>query len=108
MTDWSFLNNIFLFQNLDDEQTAKVRSLLRERTFKAKEKIIEEGIAGESLFIMVSGRVHVFRTFDNEKFVLTELGPYDFFGEMSLIDDFAASATVETLTDATVVEMTRN
>lgn len=108
MTDWSFLSHIFLFQNLDEPQSGKVRGMLRERTFKAKEKIIEEGFAGESLFIMVSGRVQVFRTFDNEKFVLTELGPYDFFGEMSLIDDFAASATVETLTDATVLEMTRD
>jgi len=107
MTDWSFLTNIFLFHNLDDAQSAEVRGMLHERRFQAKERIIEEGLAGESLFIIVSGRVQVFRTFDNEKFVLTELGPYDFFGEMSLIDDFAASATVETLTEATVVEMTR-
>ena len=107
MTDWSFLSNIFLFQNLDDAQTAKVRGMLHERTFHAEDKIIEEGFAGESLFIITSGRVQVFRTFDNEKFVLTELGSYDFFGEMSLIDDFAASATVETLTEVTVVEMTR-
>ena len=108
MTDWSFLTNIFLFHNLDETQAATVRGMLHERTFRAQEKIIEEGFAGESLFIIVSGRVQIYRTFDNEKFVLTELAAYDFFGEMSLIDDFAASATVETLTEVTVLEMTRS
>src|SRR5262249_50435855 len=46
--------------------------------------------------------------FDNEQFVLTELGPFDFFGEMSLIDDFATSATVETLTETTVLALARS
>jgi CRP-like cAMP-binding protein len=37
---------------------------------------------------------------------LTELGPYDFFGEMSLIDDSPTSATVEAINDTTLFKMT--
>src|SRR5215467_6273709 len=94
MIDDSFLRNIFLFKNLDDSQTQFIRSLLKEESFDPHEKIVEEGKVGESLFIICSGKVRVSREFDKEPFVLTELGPYDFFGEMSLIDDFPTSATV--------------
>lgn len=107
MNPESFLRNIFLFQNLTDEQTGLIRGLLKEEVYHAGEKIVEEGNAGESLFVIVSGRVRVSRKFGDEAFVLTELGPYDFFGEMSLIDDFATSATVESIDETRVLKMER-
>jgi CRP/FNR family transcriptional regulator, cyclic AMP receptor protein len=108
MNSESFLQNIFLFQNLSDEQAQLIRGLLKEQIYHANEKIVEEGKAGESLYVIVSGKVRVTREFDRESFVLTELGPYDFFGEMSLIDDFATSATVEAMTETRVLKMDRH
>ena len=77
MNSESFLQNIFLFQNLTDEQAQLIRSLLKEQTYHQNERIVEEGKVGESLFVIVSGKVRVTRNFDQESFVLTELGPYD-------------------------------
>jgi CRP/FNR family cyclic AMP-dependent transcriptional regulator len=108
MIDDSFLRNIFLFKNLDDKQMELIRGLLREETYETNERIVEEGKVGESLFIIFAGKVRVSREFDREPFILTELGPYDFFGEMSLIDDFPTSATVETLVETTLLKMTRD
>jgi len=83
MIDESFLRNVFLFQGLDEDQNRLVCSLLKEEDFKLGERILEEGRAGDALYVIWSGRVRVSRQFDRESFVLTELGPYDFFGEMA-------------------------
>jgi CRP-like cAMP-binding protein len=107
MIDDASLQNVFLFKNLDKRETKLVRSLLKQQSLQPKKKVVVEGKPGESLFIIISGKVRVSREFDKEAFSLAELGPYDFFGEMSLIDDFHTSATVETLTETTVLNMTR-
>ena len=107
MVDGDFLQHISLFQDLDEKQSTLLHGLLKEVTFLPHEKIIEEGQAGASLFMICSGRVKIIREFDNQEFILAELGPHDFFGEMALIDDFAASATVETITEVTVLQLSR-
>lgn len=108
MIDQKLLKNVFLFQNLDRSQFEVIMGLLREETHPSGTTIVEEGKAGDALYILLSGKVKISRKFDQETFVLTELGPYDFFGEMSLIDDSAASATVETLAETIVLKMTRD
>src|SRR5262245_59458139 len=105
MIDESFLRNVFLFEELDEAQNRYLCGLLKEEQFKAGQRILEEGTAGDALYIICSGRVRVSRKFDRESFVLTELGPYDFFGEMSLIDDFPTSATVHAILETTVFKM---
>jgi len=107
MIDESFLGNVFLFKGLDETENGRICSLLREENFKQGDRILTEGHAGDALYVIWSGRVRVSRRFDQESFVLTELGPHDFFGEMSLIDDFPTSATVDALVDTTVLRMNR-
>lgn len=107
MIDASFLKEVFLFKNLTDAENQRVCAMLKEKTFKHGEKIVEEGRAGDALYVIWSGRVRISRRFDNESFVLTELGPHDFFGEMSLIDDFPTSATVDAIQDTTLFMMSR-
>jgi CRP-like cAMP-binding protein len=103
----TFLHNVFLFENLTEEQTSAIFGMLREATYSPNQRIVEEGRIGRSLFVICSGRVRVTREFENESFVLTELGPLDFFGEMSLIDDFLTSATVEAVEETKVLTMNR-
>jgi CRP-like cAMP-binding protein len=105
--DDSLLKEVFLFKNLTPKEMKLVRGLLKEQSCRPNEKIIEEGKTGESLYIICSGKVRVSRSFDNESFGLSDLGPYDFFGEMSLIDDFPTSATIEALTATTLLKITR-
>jgi CRP-like cAMP-binding protein len=103
----SSLKEIFLFKNLNAKEMKLVRSLLKQQSCSANEKIVEEGKVGESLYIIYSGKVRVSRAFDRESFEVAELGPFDFFGEMSLIDDFPTSATIETLQETILLKITR-
>jgi CRP-like cAMP-binding protein len=107
MADRNFIQHITLFQDLDDKQATLILGLVKEVKFPPGETIIAEGQAGSNLFMMCEGRVRISREFDNKSFDLAELGPYDFFGEMALIDDFAASATVRATTDVTVLQLAR-
>ena len=107
MIDESFLKNVFLFKNLTEAENQRICSLLKEEKYKHGERIVEEGRAGDALYVIWTGRVRVSRQFDSESFVLTELGPTDFFGEMALIDDFPTSASVEAIADTILFKMNR-
>ena len=56
--------------------------------------IIRQGDPGDCMFVVQSGTVEVVREEDGETTLLAELGPNDFFGEMSLFERETRSATV--------------
>jgi len=61
--------------------------------FPAGEVIVREGEPASALFIIDSGTVSVARA-DHPQKVLAQLGPGDFFGEMSILQEQAHSASV--------------
>jgi CRP-like cAMP-binding protein len=107
MISETFLKEVSLFKSLNEAERRHMCGLLKEEFFREGEVILEEGRIGSTLYIIWTGKVRVSRNFDRESFVLTELGPYDFFGEMSLIDDCPISATVTAISDTTFFTMTR-
>ena len=67
------------------------------RRFAANAILISEGDAGDSLYILLSGRVKVFSSADNgREIILGEIGPGQYFGELSLAGE-VRSASVMTL-----------
>jgi CRP/FNR family transcriptional regulator, cyclic AMP receptor protein len=67
------------------------------RRYRKGTLLIQEGDRGESVFVILSGRVKVFSTDEQgREFTFIVLGPGDYFGEMSL-DGGARSASVITL-----------
>lgn len=107
MVDDDFLQNVSLFTNLEEKQLTLIKGLLREESFKPGTHIIDEGIVGVSLFIIVKGKVRIYLSFGQELIEVAKLGPGEFFGEMSLIDDHAAVATVEAEEPTSVLTLTR-
>lgn len=78
------------------------------RHYKKNSVIINEGDVGESLFILLQGRVKVYATDDNGREITygnIEVG--DYFGEMSL-DGGPRSASVMTLEPTVCSVVTRN
>ena len=108
MVDNDFLYNIDLFSELEEGQITLIQGLLKEGNYKKGDRIIEEGIIGGSLFIIVKGKVRIHLKFDDETIELAKLGPGDFVGEMSLIDDHAAAATVEAEEPTEVLILSRD
>lgn len=70
------------------------------------ERIFSQGEAGESFYILQSGRLRVTaRNPQGEVFLSKEMHVGDFFGEMALLTGEPRSATVEALSDAEVLSV---
>jgi CRP/FNR family cyclic AMP-dependent transcriptional regulator len=94
------LEGVELFRTLDEAQLSALAEAARLCGYPQDVAIVEEGTRaedaedGDSLYVIVDGRVRVVRERDGDEHRLAELGPGDFFGEMSLLDGRPRSATV--------------
>jgi CRP-like cAMP-binding protein len=98
-----FLKGIDLFSDLPGEELAQIALITEEAQRPAGTEIIHEGEVGESLYIVVEGRVQVTK---GDKPV-AELSEREVFGEMALLDPAPRSATVKALSDVTYLTIRR-
>jgi len=98
-----FLRGIDLFSDLPGEDLAQIALITEEAQRPAGAEIIREGEVGESIYIVVEGRVHVTK---GDKPV-AELSEREVFGEMALLDPAPRSATVKALSDVTLLTIRR-
>lgn len=92
------LGSIPLFRDLNPTELAAIEDQTIEKIAPKNTVILTEGDAGDSLFLIVQGRVKVFiGDEDGREIILKILAPGDFFGEMSMIDRQPRSASVSTL-----------
>jgi CRP/FNR family cyclic AMP-dependent transcriptional regulator len=96
------LKAVPFFTQLSDTELDVVRSVANEKTYPKNAVVLTEGEAGDSLFMIQSGKVKVFiGDEDGREIILKILGPGSFFGEMSMIDKQPRSASVTTLETST-------
>lgn len=74
------------------------------RRFEAGEIIVREGEHGQDAFVITHGKCVAYKTLDDRKVVLREMGPGDVFGEMAVFSSRPRSASVEAL-EPTVVRV---
>ena len=66
--------------------------------YEPGETVFSEGDTGDSLFMILSGRVEVLKRFGGEPLVVGMLEPGEYFGEMALLGRRPRSATTRALT----------
>jgi CRP-like cAMP-binding protein len=64
-----------------------------------------QGDEALSIFVLETGRVEILREHGGREYALSELGPGDCFGEMSLIECRNRSASIRALEDCTAIEL---
>lgn len=90
-----FLHTVPLFAGLEPKQMARLARRFSERAYGAGETIVNQGSLGIGLFVIETGRADAVRVHpDGSKQVVNQLGPTDFFGELSLLDDAPRTASV--------------
>ena len=78
------------------------------RHFGAGEALVQDGTDGQGLFLLASGAVEVVgRDADGDELRITELGPGDVVGEISLVLRRPANATVRALTPTVALHLGR-
>jgi NADH dehydrogenase len=66
--------------------------------YEPGETVFNEGDTGDSLYMILSGRVEVLKRFGEEPRVVRMLGPGEYFGEMALLGRHPRSATTRAQT----------
>jgi sigma-B regulation protein RsbU (phosphoserine phosphatase) len=85
------------FLGLKKSQLNDLLPLLEEESFPAGSLVIQEGAIGDSMYIIASGSVDIFKSVkDNEEMLLKSLKKNHYFGELALIDNRPRSASVIT------------
>lgn len=96
--DKQAIKNVPLFSELTDQELSLLAASGRRQKLPDKNVIFQEGDSGEVLFIILSGKVKVLLTGKNgQEFILSHLGPGNFFGEMAILESAPRSASVITV-----------
>lgn len=103
-----FLKNFQLFSGLDDKELEWLLGYFQLERFDQGTVIVEEGTAPQSFYILVEGRVEVWKDYNTPlQDLIAVRGPGASFGEMALIDDLPRSATVIAAEPVTVLSQNK-
>jgi cAMP-binding proteins - catabolite gene activator and regulatory subunit of cAMP-dependent protein kinases len=90
-----------LFEALDEDGAAALRSSITEVRLGRGQTLFSEGDEGDRLYVMLSGKVKLTRTSaDGRENLLAVLGPGEMLGELSLFDPGPRTASAVAVTDA--------
>ena len=109
METQELLATVPLFKLLDAHERSDLQRVLDRREAPAGERLFNLGEPGDSLYIVASGNVELFvKDNTGTKIVLTVCGPGDIFGELSLFDGGARTASAVCLDDTVLFELDRD
>lgn len=108
MKDAAFLKAASFFSGLSDKDLEKIAAISIEKKLKKNSMIFTEGDPGDSFYYVKSGKVKVFRTYeDGREHILHILGEGGIFGEATLFSGLPYPASALVYEDA-VIGIVRN
>lgn len=100
-----------LLKNLTDEDLEALSTYVKEETFEKDSNIITEGDMGDTLYILLDGKVDVIKkTIYDDEFICASLdgSMHCLFGEMAVIDNDKRSATIKAKTKCLTLSLNRD
>jgi CRP/FNR family transcriptional regulator, cyclic AMP receptor protein len=102
------LQRVPLFSQLSAPELQRVVDVARERAYPRNSVILFEDDPGDALYVVATGQVKVVLIGeDGREVILSVMGPGEFFGEMSLLDDEPRSAHVIAMEDSSLAVLRR-
>jgi small-conductance mechanosensitive channel/CRP-like cAMP-binding protein len=104
------LSGVEFLEALTSEQFARLASQAQIVPYPAGLSVVRQGDEGDSLFVVVDGRVEVsvHATGGGPEQPLAVLGPGDYFGEMSLLTGAPRSATIHTVEETRLLVLRKD
>ncbi|TQS45282.1 Crp/Fnr family transcriptional regulator [Cryptosporangium phraense] len=98
-----------LFQNVEPAAAEALASHLKYLDVFRRDVVFSEGDAGESLYIVLEGKIKLLRRSpDGREGVLALMGPSDLLGELAVFDPGPRTATAVVVSDARLAQMHRD
>ena len=100
-----FLRLLSFFREFTNDEVARLAGFARQWRIPAGRRVVGEGEAGRSCFILVAGSAAITRADGDRTLHLALIGPGRMFGEVSLIDNGPCVATCKIREDAVLLEI---
>ena len=102
------LKSVPMFSGFSPDQLRALVTMIMRRSAPRGTAVLREGGPADCLYVVMSGRLKVLMgEADGKETILSIIGPGEFFGEMSLIDDNPRSATVIAIEACELLALTR-
>jgi hypothetical protein len=102
------LSETAVFRDMPVDMLDEISRVVEDRALAAHTVIFKRGDPGDSFWVILSGKVRVFRSDDQGvEITLSELGSGQSFGEVALLTGEARSASVETLEETQALVLTK-
>lgn len=108
MTDSAFLRKVSLFREFEPDELDSVAAHFRAASCVAGTVLLDEGAVNRALHVVRAGRLQVSRRVGSDEVVLTDLVEGQTFGELSILEDGFASATLRAVVDTTILSISVN
>jgi uncharacterized membrane protein len=107
--DPQMLEGVALFDHLNAEDRQSLAEVIDLRPIAAGETLFQAGEPGDSLYVVQSGEIELYiKDTAGQKIVLTVAGHGEVFGELSMLDNGARTATALALLDSELLELDRD
>ncbi len=103
----AILQGLYIFKPFPDEAKLELSRRMRSRYAPKDEIVVKEGDAGDSLFIVVEGALAVKVKSAEGEIIVARLGAGDFFGEMALLTGEPRTATIVSVAETHLLEITK-
>ena len=103
------LHEVPLFSEMDEQEVAGIRSIMDVMKFNPGQVIIREGDTGSLFYVITEGRAEVIiHDANGSDVILHEVGPGDFFGELSMLTNEPRTARVRATEHLTTLVLERD
>jgi CRP/FNR family transcriptional regulator len=104
--DRQVVNKAPLFSALDDAAAERLMDSMTPRRLSRGDIVFREGDPGDSLYVIVTGKIKLARTSgDGRENLLSVLGPGEMFGELSLFDPGPRLSTAYVVSNTELISL---
>ncbi|MCG6892976.1 MAG: SpoIIE family protein phosphatase [Desulfobacteraceae bacterium] len=97
------------FDAIDEKSLNVLRKVARLQNYPKGTELCRQGVVEDKFYIIVDGSVVTTQRLENGKSrVIGTMGPNEYFGEMSLLDETPRMFSCTTLNDSAVLEITKD
>ncbi len=102
------MREVPVFRNVDPKQLRLFAFMGETLTFRASERLFEQGDDGDAAYIVIDGKVDVLVPTNGGEASVAVLGEKEIFGEMAVLCDRTRSTAIAAKTDLTVLRLERS
>ncbi len=107
--DKELVKHCGFFSSLKENTICQIKEYFEEEHYQVDELILKKGAHNDKLFIIIAGEVEVITEYPGQQLVkLADMKQYDFFGEVSLIQEEVCTASIYAKTPTVCLTFDKN